>query len=142
MTDTTLCHYTITSGHVRHSPRSEVSDAVIAQIRPILRPGVRPLPGPPGYDIRITVDGSALAVTISRARDGAPLVTFVACPDEDAIARAVAASGAVPAVPLTAPACLVDLHPTITTAHDALGWLGDAERCLAWAWIEEARSRA
>lgn len=59
----TIQHYTIESGHCRESPRSEVSDAAIAALRPLMVDGERDLPGPAGYRLRVTIAHSSLAVT-------------------------------------------------------------------------------
>jgi hypothetical protein len=128
-----LNHYTITTGNNRVSPRSEVGPEAIAMCAPLLRTGEHEIPGPPGYRVRVTVDGTALAATVSR--DGAPLVTAYVCPDASALAAALRATGAIPAVALTPPALLVDVHPT-ASGDPALEWLGDFERCLAWAFLE------
>ena len=34
-----------------------------------------------------------------------------------------------------APYCMVELHPNMMAFPDALEWIGDLERCIAWAWI-------
>lgn len=48
-----------------------------------------------------------------------------------------------PATQPPAPWLAVALHlPALLPApHPALHWLGDAERCIAWAWIEHVWSR-
>jgi hypothetical protein len=53
--------------------------------------------------------------------------------DEDARARICRAD------PPPAPWLAVALHlpSLLPVPHPALHWLGDAERCIAWAWIEE-----
>lgn len=33
------------------------------------------------------------------------------------------------------PWCAVALHPGLSAYPDASDWLGDFERCIAWAWI-------
>lgn len=129
----TLNHYTITTGHNRVSPRSEVTAEVIAALQPLLSSGEHAMPGPPGYRVRVTIDGSALAATVRRG--DSPLVTVLVCPDATALARATRATGAIPSVPLSPPVLLIDVHPT-ASGDPSLSWLGDFERCLAWAWIE------
>lgn len=133
----TLCHYTIATGHVRQSPRSEVDDDVIAVLRPLLRSGDHRLPGPPGYRLRVTIDGTVLAATVTRGP--APLATVMVCLDQAGLDRALEATGTIPAVRLTLPCALADLHPTLAMDMEAAGWIGDLERCLAWAWIEARR---
>lgn len=88
----TLSHYTITTGDLRASPRSEVGEDAIAALRPLLRTGTHDLPHPAGYRLRVTVDGDALAATVL-APDGAPLVTSYVAPTREALARIVTATG-------------------------------------------------
>jgi hypothetical protein len=40
--------------------------------------------------------------------------------------------------PPRAPWVAARLYPTLALDPDAAVWLGDFERCLAWAWIEGA----
>lgn len=132
-----LAHYTVTTGHLRQSPRSEVSDDVIAALLPLLVPGEHPMPAPPGYRLRVTLAGTALAATVLTS-GGAPLATVYACADQPALDAALHAvreqlTDREPA--LLPPAALVVLHPTIALDPGASDWLGDFERCLAWAWI-------
>jgi hypothetical protein len=127
-------HYTITTGHCRQSPRSEVSAAAIAVLTPLLRDGEHWLPAPfASYRLRITVAGSTLAATVLSHVAG-PLVTVLVCLDDVGLAQALRTTGAIAAVPLHAPAVLVELHPALSRDPDAAGWLGDFERCLGWAW--------
>lgn len=129
-------HYTIESGDCRESPRSEVSDAAIAALRPILVTGTHDLPGPAGYRLRVTVAVQSLAATVIQASSGAPLVTTYVAVEQGALDAILSSTGARPAVPLRLPCCLVTLHPTLALDPDAMGWLGDLERCIAWAWLE------
>lgn len=135
----TLSHYTITTGHIRPSPRSEVGPGITDALRPLLRAGEHPMPGPPGYRLRVTIEGTAFAATVLRASDGAPLATTIVCLTEDDLAKALAATGAKPTAAIELPAAIVDLYPTTGLDRDALGWLSDFERCLAWAWVDLSR---
>lgn len=136
MSDRTLCHYTITTGHARTSPRSEVSAEAIEALRPLLRTGLHVLPGPPGYRLRVTVAGRTLAATVYSGE--APLVTSFIVLDQAGLGAALRASGAFPRVPITLPAVLDDVHETASLDHDAMSWTGDLARCLGWAWVEHA----
>jgi len=131
-----LAHYTITTGHLRMSPRSEVPDDVIDVLRPLLVTGEHVMPHPPGgYRLRVTVDGTALAATVLTA-SGVPLATTTVAPDAESLTHALRATGAKPAKPISAPAALVDVYPTLSTDHSASRWVGDFERCIAWSWNE------
>ena len=136
----TLHHYTVESGHLRESPRSEVGDDVIALLVPLLVAGEHAMPHPTGYRLRVTVDGTALAATV-HSPAGAPLVTTVVVVDEAGLAAALRVTGARPPMPLRPPAAIVTLHPTARLDAGSLGWLGDFERCLAWAWIEATNAK-
>lgn len=48
----------------------------------------------------------------------------------------------IPDRPATMPWCVVALEVGIAylPAATSIGWLGDLERCLAWAWIDQIRS--
>jgi hypothetical protein len=129
----TLAHYTIETGDLRDSPRDEVT-IDLAILAPLLRSGDHALPGPPGYRVRVTTDQGVLAATVSRGP--APLVTVFVCATLEALALAIKVTGTIPAKPLAAPAALVQTHPTLHLDKDAIGWLGDFERCLAWAWVD------
>lgn len=132
----TLCHYTITTGHVRQSARSEVRDDVIERLAPLLQPGDHAMPGPFGdYRLRVTVDGSTLAATVITVT-GVPLATTIVCIDQAGLDAALRATGMIPAVEITLPCALVEIHPTLALDPGASDWLGDFEKCLAWTWLE------
>ena len=142
---TSLYHYTIQTSDLRMSPREEVGDDAIAALAPMLRSGVHVMPEMTGYRVRVTVDGGALLGTVlvdhESATSGVPLVTLAVAADAASLVavrqlyagRDLLADAAVPA-------CVVDVHPSIVVAPDAMGWLGDFERCLAWAWVERRRA--
>ena len=78
--------------------------------------------------IRHTSIPDSLLVTLGiaqRSREAAPLWQTMA----DTF-------GASPAARMSSvPWCAVALHPTLPMFMDAVTWLGDFERCVAWAWI-------
>lgn len=142
---TYIRHLTINTNHVRDTP----SDDVPADIRAILHPlidraltGERvPVPGFPGYTFSGGEAGRCIALTVWA--DAVPLVTFGIAPRSrcDAtlwqrLGQTAAAEGVtMPAVP-QAPWVAVLLHAGAALYPDALDWLGDFERCCAWAWVE------
>jgi hypothetical protein len=130
----TLDHYTITTGHLRESPRAEVT-IPLDMLADQLTTGVHPMPNFEGYSVRSTVAGTMLAATVFYGP--APLVTALCVVDAAGLAEALRLTGARPPRRLEAPACLVTVHPTIMAAPDAQSWIGDWERCLAWAWVEK-----
>jgi len=120
-----MIHLTLSTGHSRVSPRSEVSDDVIAALRPVVRAGGGMLPGPPGYRLVLTRDGRNAAYTIHRVDDGgaeAPPVTVHPRSDVGGVGRSMAASDKGSAH-----------SPTSRRARAA----GDLERCIAWTIIED-----
>lgn len=159
----TLTHLTLNTGHTRESPRAEVGADILALLAPLVAEGGGPLP-PPFTGYRLTIvrgedeaAGSAI-FTFSGAGD-LPLATGLVCWREaassdawgkmaDLLAGAGALAGAtIPATPRrpsSVPWLAVMLWPAFMAAPDAatwsaVSWLGDAERCVAWALIEEGR---
>lgn len=130
----TLNHYTVTTGHNRVSPRSEVGPEAIAACAPLLVAGEHEMPGFPGYAVRVrSVEGWLTAIVF--APSGDCLVTMHVVRDQRALGAALRLTGAKLAAPILSPAVLVEVEPT---NDSALAWLGDFERCLAWAWIESS----
>lgn len=139
-----MLHLTLNTGHVRESPRSEVGDDVIDMLRPLVRTTGGPLPHSPGYAAQITRAGRDAMYTISRVIDdeAAPLVTCgLAVDDPETVWHALVrcTGGRVQAeMPSATPWLGIVIHPVTLLAPAALSWLGDAERCIAWALIEES----
>lgn len=138
-----LHHLTLDTGALRWSPRAEVADDVIAiaaaHIAAARRRGPSPIPGQDGYDARAMASKGVLALT-ARHR-GTPIMGLVVAPTR---AVAVAAEWAldparadlVPSLtPADAPVCLAWLLPGLIAVPEAAHWLGDYERCVAWAWL-------
>lgn len=145
-----LNHITLSTGHIRRSPRAEVADDTIKMLSPWLakalaHDGAYPLPGPlgaEGYKASLSVEHGALLCTLSA--DSELLLTFgVAARSRQAgelWAMMCAQYGSAEA--LTAPGtpwCAVALHPAIVGRPDVASWAGDFERCIAWAWIEKSK---
>lgn len=152
----TLAHVTLTSGNVRHSPRHEVGDQVVTLLAPLL---ARVLAGDTvdvpyvdgEYVLQGAVDGDCCALTVTGAASGLLVATLgiaagetgsaalwrqlhVYAPESSPLATRAEA-------PPSAPWCAARLDRGAAVHPDALTWLGDLERCLAWTWIEE-RARA
>lgn len=134
-----LRHLTIDTGHVRDSYRAEVGDEVVAVLRPLLDradAGERvPIPGtdPPTHMRAQRTRDRGLRVWLEAGDD--PLVDIAIAPSS--------LSGAVlwsvleqSGPPPSAPWCAVALRGGLMSHPQAMGWLGDLERCLAWAWID------
>jgi hypothetical protein len=151
-------HITLSTGHLARTSRADVADETLAVLAPWLNAGLReptnmplPVPSLSHYSAKITLGGGALLVTImapggphtaGRQYHGkvVPLATVgVAQRSRQTIdlwAMMVAQYGAVPGLqqPGT-PWCAVALHAGLAAYPNAVHWLGDLERCLAWAWI-------
>lgn len=146
-----ISHITLTTGHVANHGRAVVSDAALAVVVPWLAEALtslEPLPIP-----GVTGDFAALALQQAGA-----LVVTVYGPQPDIGRREPLASFGVavrsrqagklwdmlmqtqPGVirglqPPGVPWCAVVPYPALLAHGDALGWLGDFERCVAWAWV-------
>jgi hypothetical protein len=149
---TYLNHITVSTGHTRRSPRAEVAGETIAVLQAWIKSAVAyidpyPLPGPlgarvDGFAAEVSVVDGALICVVC---DGTPLrqdlVTIAVAPRSR---HAVAAWSAITAIPgaqtgLQAPAapfCAAALHDAYRRQFGGSAWIGDFERCLAWAWIE------
>lgn len=142
-----LNHITLSTGHNRRSPRSEVSDDVTAWLSPWLDKllageSVLPLPEPSlaAYSAAAHIEQGGLVMTVfagadalvmfavaGRSRQSDPLWAYMT-------AQHNAAAGlAAPAVPWLA----VALRPGLAEHSAATEWLGDFERCVAWTWLEQ-----
>lgn len=156
-----IAHVTLSTGHIRRSPRSEVGDDALAVLVPWLVSAraagsiPTPLPGEAfaGFTAKILVEHGALVCTVygpaskflglagmPEAQDGVPLVTFGVAQrsrhSKALWAALIAVSDVRPKCDMPeAPWCGVVLHPTLPAFPDASEWMGDFERCVAWAWI-------
>lgn len=149
-----LRHLTLDTGDQRDSYRDEVSDEVIAVLRPLLDRAVTgervEIPGDAEPRCTITAAtgrGRALLITVwgppygadgIRAPKGVPIATF-------GVAGSSLASATLwrewqkrerdDRTP-TPPWCVVRIEPGLAIFPTAAEWLGDFERCCAWAWLE------
>lgn len=155
--DGDLAHLTLNTGHTRPSPRAEVGDGTIAMLRPLVDAGGGILPVPFAmYRLTVVVDDGepdCAIFTVQRADNDLPLVTCFCHwgPGDGARFWAVVGTqldtirqgfprGALPdrlpRRPRASPWLAVLVWPTALRDPEALGWLGDFERCVAWALIE------
>lgn len=156
-----LHHVTLTTGHVRRSPRDEVSDETVAELWPLVvdlitgegvAPRTRKVPGFPKYQIQcLTYHGPPLFRVYGPIPDKVPkggldlpcLVTFgvVVEPGDGAeglwrnvwvLGHLDELHGEPPDLPDELPWCAVALDAGLAKDHDAAKWLGDFERSIAW----------
>lgn len=146
---TTLWHLSLATGHARRAARTECEDAYVSIAAQQLGEALtlRDAPIRDGYTLRAGATGKALLATVLGEIGGhpAPLATIAVAGSSRASHAAWAELGkpmplALPTVPWARepqpPWCAVRLYATIDILPEALSWLGDYERCLAWAWIE------
>jgi hypothetical protein len=146
-----LNHITITTGQNRASPRAEVPSGIVLTLAPWLQTAIaadKPvaLPGKnlPGYTAYALVEADALVMTVYYRK--APVVTFGIAHNGNAAdylwEHLASQFGNAHGIKCpVAPVCAVVLHPYLLAAPDAVGWLGDFERCVAWTWIANINAR-
>ena len=150
-------HLSITSGHNARTSRADVADDVLAIVVPWLQSIVgagqkSPLPVPAlrHFTAIAYVQDGGLIVTVygpsaprrpgQPANADIPLFTFGVAQrsrHSDPLWAMLLANFEHPAgiKQSATPWCAVAVHPSITAHADAIGWLADFERCVAWAWI-------
>lgn len=153
-----IWHLTLQTGHSRQSWRHEIEPGALASTAALLDaaltaerqadatgtddPGT-PLPIP-GYRMCTTDGGRCLMVSVHHD-DGALLATYGVADHARCGAKVWRLLTEIPApMPHTperpqTPWCVVRLHRGLERHVDAAHWLGDMERCIAWAWLERQR---
>lgn len=146
-------HLTIDTGDQRDSYPTEAPPEVRQMLRPLIDRAVAgervPVPGaldPPGCTITGLRGrrGRGLSLAIwgppVPGTDGmpVPLVSLGIAPVSLASAEVWQAITGRERDDMTpsAPYCAVRLHPTAVLHLPAMAWLGDLQRCLAWAWVD------
>lgn len=153
-------HITLNSGHSRQSARSEIRDDIITLVSDLITRALAgekpPLPQLANYYLTGTRDEGALVVTVWRNAtpkgqlpQRVPIATIgVAIKDGDKAlelwhtlhlshkSQEMPLATAKRKLPPAAPWCAARLDPGVTLFPDTAGWMGDFERCLAWAWVE------
>jgi len=150
-------HITLSTGHCRPSPRAEVDDETLAILGPWLDQArksgnIEPLPvAPLSHYGAMVIKDVGLVVTIygprgphtpgqSHSGEWLPLVTLGIAQRSresgDLWASLLAHLGGKTGIMApTPPWVAVSIHDTIASYPEALQWIGDLERCIAWAWI-------
>jgi len=144
-----ITHLTLTTGHVARQQRADVSDEMLAVLVPWLRHALtsaapQPVPQTEGYQARAVAQGGSLVVTVYAPTPDVgpalPLLTFgVAARSRHApmlwelLTRQPCVQEGLRQPP--APWCGVVLYPALAGHLTATEWLGDFERCVAWAWV-------
>lgn len=145
-----LHHLTLNTGHLRLSPRAEVSEEVIAVLRPLVAKGSAPVPGMAGWHLHFVFpeDGAVFFQIADRpGLSKTPVLMAIVAWQAEAAATAwktattsykqICGPGclAPPAMP-PVPWLAVWLTPFAGRVRpDELFAFGDLERCVAWAVI-------
>lgn len=153
MTAPSINHITLNTSHINRSSRADVCDASLDTLRPWLAAAIlsgKPehLPGALAhYRASAMLDGGALVVTVYAAeRAGVsrvkpmPLCVVSVAQDRQPSLWGLLNDlhGQRGAPEPEAPWCAVALLPTLADDMQAARWLGDFERCIAWAWITDS----
>jgi hypothetical protein len=126
-------HLTLDTGDTRVSFRDEIRPDVIDVLQPLTATGTHALPQVPGCTVKVTLDGPAALVTVFR--DDAPLVMFGVAADEAGAAELWPLLNAQVPEPSAVPWLAVRLQAGLALHPGDGRWLGDFERCWAWAWL-------
>lgn len=144
-------HLTLDTGHTRVSFIGEIADEALAAVSPLVAPGRHLLPvdmgGWPTPSVQVTSQPGAALATVFRGR--APLVMIAVAADEPGgdmlwdvlvagaatIARRDPTLAPMPPRPSAVPWMAVRLLPGMLRYPEDAHWLGDFERCWAWAWL-------
>jgi len=151
-----LIHLTMTTGHVLEQPREVVEEPAIKLLRPIVRAKGGAIPFFAPWSVNISQETGFAFFDIKRGKD--MVVAGLVCWKQDRAEEAWGnierlyltisdkmrgmiseSTSAMPEIPKRTPWLAVIILPSLaTTAKSDVDWLGDFERCLAWAIIEEA----
>ena len=155
----TLTHVTVSTGHSIDSPRHDVPEDVInimthwiKSAKPTLIPGIKEeqiaarVPSTKDYLAVFRSDGGCLLVTLVHLKFG-PVLTFGVSPSNAVGGELWALLGSNESQPEGA-WCGAKFEDGLLRAGTSclmdMMWLGDFERCVAWAWlsIQESESEA
>jgi hypothetical protein len=142
-----LWHYSINTGHGRWSPKSEVADNIISAMKSMVEPGMHNMPIP-GYQLEVEDTAAGLLCTMFAG--DRPIMSMIVAADHaeldhlwptmEAMYHKVTEIPVLRSMdyiaakkPEVFPTCIA--WPILATPDEAM-WLGDFERCLAWAYLE------
>ena len=142
-------HVTLTTGHARDSLAGEVSPSALARAQAIIVGFAsgevsEPTPVMPGYSVTGRASGRCLVATVYADGPPSELVATIGVATHSrcgaSLWRNLHQWGRTPVVtdPTRCPPepwVAVALDEGAAPHEDAMHWLGDFERCLAWAWV-------
>jgi hypothetical protein len=146
-------HVTLTTGHTRESLPGEVSEDAIATCRGLIEALIAeptrtvPIPSPPGYSLGGRTTGKCLVATVWAGGQSVLIATIGVAGHSRCGAtlwREIHRWGETPVVtdPERCPPepwVAAALDAGIARYSNAAHWLGNFERCLAWAWVIMSR---
>lgn len=144
----TINHITLTTGHLLRSSSAAVSAAVRDVLSPLIQQALeagKPIPLPfdglSNYTVEMHFLSGGLFATVYAGKS--PLITMAVAQNPRQVVEMweilVSNYGAHPAAKRPEGLmCAVSLHPALYCDFAALEWLGDFERCIAWAWIKRS----
>jgi hypothetical protein len=143
-----VIHYTLNTGHTVDSPRASVGREAIEALRPLARHGGL-IPGCAPFRVAVNHGAGAAVFTIERGQEQIVTSAMAWTVEGEAVAwPAVEAlylnlsdrhprlfAPAKEAIrPASLPWLAVVLLPSLLNqSRNDVGWLGDFERCMAWA---------
>lgn len=132
-----LFHHTVETKHTAFTPRSDVTDDVIELLIPWIKDGLEsqePIPIPTMTEYFVTLKQNCLGALVANVRqiknnETLYLVGFMVYKNSNLTPRyKELAKGC--------DACVVNILEGLTWNCEAIGWLGDFERCVAWAYLQ------
>ena len=123
-----LYHVTLTTGHVARTHRGDVDQTTLATLRPLVEGLTGGDPVVPRTREMPLVSGFLIQCVMLHGRDAALWRDL-----HDQADAVLAQQTEVERPPAAIPWCGVILHRGVLDWPDAMGWLGDFERCIAWA---------
>ena len=146
-------HVTLTTGHVRDSWRQEISDEAIRACQTLITQitatvgALAQIPGVGDYHLSGVASGACLVATVWSGAPSVCIATIGVAGHSRCglhLWRELHRWGETPVVTdpdrcPTEPWVAAALDAGIARHPEAAHWLGDFERCLAWAWIERRR---
>ena len=131
-----LYHVTLTTGRVGRTHRGDVDRTTLATLRPLVEGLTGGDPAVPHTRAIPLVTGFLIQCVMLHGRD-APLFRVYAHPEGpipiEGVDAVLAPQTDASRPPAARPWCGVILHRGVLGRPDAMGWLGDFERCIAWA---------
>ena len=154
MVEQSLLHITLNMNHRRRSPRSEVSQEVIALLSALIQKSAFPIPGQAAYRCYLFEPGGCCPCFQLLDADGVSVVTFgvgLGMDSSQALWIALHARAnflnleiktQLESAPPRTPWVGVLLEPALLAGSPAMKWLENFVRCVSWSVLDRALSRA